>query len=45
MALPPDGDYAAEVDGIPLTLRLPDGDASIVGPIASRRVTVALGEA
>ncbi len=45
MALPPDGDYAAEVDGIPLTLRLHDGDASLVGPVASRRVTVALREA
>ena len=42
MALPPDGDYAAEVDGVPVTLRLAGGAASILGPIASGRVTVAL---
>jgi riboflavin kinase/FMN adenylyltransferase len=42
MALPPDGDYAAEIDGAPVTLRLTDGEASLVGPIANRRVTVAL---
>jgi riboflavin kinase/FMN adenylyltransferase len=42
MALPPDGDYAAEVDGVPLTLRLADGDAYLIGSIANRRVTVAL---
>jgi FAD synthase len=42
MALPPAGDYAAEVDGVPLTLRLADGEASLLGPVANRRVTIAL---
>jgi riboflavin kinase/FMN adenylyltransferase len=42
MALPPDGDYAAEVDGLDLTLRLDDGAAYLVGPITDRRVTVVL---
>ena len=42
MAVPPDGEYAADVDGMPLTLRLTGGDAYVVGPIANRRVTVAL---
>ncbi|HEY4190192.1 MAG TPA: FAD synthetase family protein [Candidatus Limnocylindrales bacterium] len=42
MALPPDGDYAADVDGVPVTLRLADGDASLVGPVVTGRVTVVL---
>ena len=42
MALPPDGDYPADVDGVALTLRLAGGEASLIGPIANRRVTVAL---
>ena len=42
VALPPDGDYPARVDGAPLTLRLVDGDAYLVGRVANRRVTVAL---
>ena len=42
MALPPDGDYAADVDGAPVTLRLAGGDAYLIGPVANRRVTVIL---
>ena len=42
MALPPDGDYAAQVDGLPLTLRLAGGDAYLLGRVGNRRVTVAL---
>ena len=42
MALPPDGDYAADVDGAPMTLRLAGGDAYLIGPVANRRVTVIL---
>jgi riboflavin kinase/FMN adenylyltransferase len=42
MALPPDGDYDADVDGVALTLRLADGAAYLLGEVANRRVTVAL---
>jgi riboflavin kinase/FMN adenylyltransferase len=42
MALPPDGDYPALVDGLPLMLRIADGDAYLVGPVSIGRVTVAL---
>jgi hypothetical protein len=42
MALPPDGHYACDVDGVSATLRLADGTAYLLGPIANRRVTVAL---
>jgi riboflavin kinase/FMN adenylyltransferase len=42
VALPPDGDYAAEVDGAPCTLRLVRGDAYLLGDRSNRRVTVAL---
>ena len=42
MALPPDGDYAADVEGVPVTLRLAGGDAYLLGAIANRRVTVSL---
>jgi riboflavin kinase/FMN adenylyltransferase len=45
VALPPDGDYAAEVDGRPLQLRIVRGDAYLLGEISNRRVTVALGPA
>jgi riboflavin kinase/FMN adenylyltransferase len=43
VALPPDGDYAAEVDGKPLSLRIVRGDAYLLGEISNRRVTVVLG--
>lgn len=42
MALPPDGDYPAEVDGEPVMLRVAGGEASLIGPIARGRVTVEL---
>jgi len=43
VALPPDGDYEARVDGRPLQLRIVRGDAYLVGEISNRRVTVTLG--
>ena len=42
VALPPDGDYAAQVDGRPLRLRIVDGDAYLLGEISNARVTVVL---
>ncbi len=45
VALPPDGDYAATVDGAPLTLRLVSGDAYLLGEASNGRVTVVLGGA
>jgi riboflavin kinase/FMN adenylyltransferase len=42
MALPPDGDYAADVEGVPVTLRLAGGEACILGAISNQRVTVSL---
>jgi len=42
VALPPDGDYDAGVDGRPLRLRIERGDAYLLGDISSRRVTVVL---
>ena len=42
VALPPDGDYAAQVDGRPLQLRIVRGDAYLLGEISNRRVTVVL---
>jgi riboflavin kinase / FMN adenylyltransferase len=42
VALPPDGDYGAEVDGAPYTLRLVRGDAYLLGELSNRRVTVGL---
>lgn len=43
VALPPDGDYPARVDGSPLMLRIVDGDAYLLGELSDRRITVALG--
>jgi riboflavin kinase/FMN adenylyltransferase len=40
LALPPDGDYEASVDGRPLQLRIDGGDAYLLGETARRRVTV-----
>ena len=45
VALPPDGDYDARVDGVSRGLRISDGDAYLLGPVADRRVTVVLGAA
>ena len=45
IAVPPYGDYPVTVDGAPLTLRLVDGDAYLVGAPADGRVTVVLGGA
>jgi riboflavin kinase / FMN adenylyltransferase len=42
LALPPDGDYEAALDGRPLQLRIVGGDAYILGETSSRRVTVVL---
>jgi riboflavin kinase/FMN adenylyltransferase len=43
VALPPDGDYDAHVDGRPLSLRIVRGDAYLHGEISDPRVTVTLG--
>ena len=45
VALPPDGDYEAQVDDRPITLRIVRGDAYLLGEISNRRVTVSLGPA
>ncbi len=42
VALPPDGDYAAEVDDQPVVLRIVRGSAYLLADISNRRVTVAL---
>jgi riboflavin kinase/FMN adenylyltransferase len=42
VALPPDGDYEASVDGRPLQLRIVGGDAYLLGEISSGRVSVVL---
>jgi riboflavin kinase/FMN adenylyltransferase len=42
VALPPDGAYRATVGGRPLSLRIVDGEAYILGGIDDRRVTVVL---
>jgi hypothetical protein len=42
VALPPDGDHEATVDGRPLGLRIVDGEAYLVGDISNGRVTVVL---
>ncbi len=42
VALPPDGDYGAVVDGTPRTLRLVAGNAYLLGELSNRRVTVTL---
>ena len=42
VALPPDGDYPARVDGRPLRLRIVGGDAYVLGEISNRRMTVVL---
>jgi riboflavin kinase / FMN adenylyltransferase len=42
VALPPDGDYPATVDGDPTTLRIVRGDAYLLGDRSNRRVTVVL---
>ncbi len=43
VALPPDGDYAVNVDGAPSSLRIVGGDAYLLGEASNRRVTVVLG--
>ena len=43
VALPPDGDYAAHIDGAPVALRIVRGDAYLLGDVSNRRVTVVLG--
>jgi riboflavin kinase/FMN adenylyltransferase len=45
VALPPDGDYVASIDGAPCTLRLVGGDAYLLEEQSNRRVTVALAGA
>lgn len=42
VALPPDGDYPAVVDGRRLSLRIDGGDAYLAGEISEPRVTVVL---
>jgi riboflavin kinase/FMN adenylyltransferase len=42
VALPPDGDHPALVDGLPLLLRVADGEAYLIGAVPAGRVTVAL---
>ena len=42
VALPPDGEYPVKADGTPLTLRIFDGDAYLLGGIADGLVTVEL---
>jgi riboflavin kinase/FMN adenylyltransferase len=42
VALPPDGDYQAHVDGRPLSLRIVGGDAYLLGEVSSPSVTVVL---
>jgi riboflavin kinase/FMN adenylyltransferase len=42
VALPPDGDYAAHVDGEPVALRIVRGDAYLLGDVSNRRITVVL---
>jgi riboflavin kinase / FMN adenylyltransferase len=42
VALPPDGDYSAQHDGRPLSLRIVGGDAYLLGVISNRRMTVVL---
>jgi riboflavin kinase / FMN adenylyltransferase len=42
VALPPDGDYAAHVDGRRLSLRIDRGDAYLLGEVSDPRVTVVL---
>jgi riboflavin kinase/FMN adenylyltransferase len=42
VALPPDGDYRAKVDGRAVSLRIAGGDAYLLGEVSSPRVTVAL---
>jgi riboflavin kinase/FMN adenylyltransferase len=43
VALPPDGDYEATMNGRPVQLRIVGGDAYLSGDIVNRRVTVTLG--
>jgi riboflavin kinase / FMN adenylyltransferase len=42
VALPPDDDYAAQVDGRACQLRIVGGDAYLLGEFSNRRVTVVL---
>lgn len=42
VALPPDGDYPALIDGAPYTVRLVRGDCYVLGDLSTWRVTVAL---
>lgn len=42
LALPPDGDYEATIDGRPVQLRILGGDADLLSETSRRRVTVIL---
>ncbi len=42
LALPPDGDYEARIDGRPVTMQMDDGAAYVVGDLPDGRVTVVL---
>jgi len=42
VALPPDGDYEATLDGWPLRLRIVGGDAYLLHEISNRRLTIVL---
>jgi riboflavin kinase/FMN adenylyltransferase len=42
IALPPDGDYRAVVDDLPVTLQVAGGDACLLGNVGNGRVTVVL---
>lgn len=43
VALPPDGEYAVQVDGAADSLRIVGGEAYLLGDLSNQRVTVALG--
>jgi hypothetical protein len=42
MALPPDGDYDAHIDGRPVTLRIDRGAAYLLEDVPTERVTVVI---
>jgi riboflavin kinase/FMN adenylyltransferase len=44
VALPPEGDYAAHVEGTPCRLQVVRGDAYVLGDVSDGRVTVALAD-
>jgi riboflavin kinase/FMN adenylyltransferase len=45
LALPPDGDYAVLVEGLPRALRIEDGTAAIVGDVPAGRVSAVFVDA